>query len=146
MSLMSDIDFNHVIDLCQNLAEELWKVKGATLGEMIFALTVTMAEVMTLDGFPRAAQHFKTGMAKPLQWAGTNADQGRIDLCADAIIEFGKTLNESYLKDVPAICALCLTKVVEIAQSEAHGDSVRNLWMQTLKVMAAERLERQGRN
>jgi hypothetical protein len=137
MNMMSDVDYERVIELCQRLCEGLWKVEGVTFGEMLFALTVTISELLTLEGRPRAGEFFKTSMAKPLEGV---TNQTRIDLCADAIIKFGETLNEKDRNDVPAICALAATKIAEVGFSEAHGDTIRNLWKATLKIYVAERL------
>ena len=87
---LGELDLDRVIDLCQKLVVERQAVKDATFGEMIYALTVTVAKMLALKGAPRAAQHFKTGMAKPLALV---ADPSRAIPCNQAIVKFTETLN-----------------------------------------------------
>jgi len=134
--LMTDHDFNHVIDLCQKLVDEFKTIKHVTFGEMLFALTVTVDETLALKGAPRASQHFKAGMAEPLR--GT-IDPNRAGQCAQAIIRLTETLNETDLNDLPAICAMCAATIAEVAVDEAHGNYIKQLWKETLLIVAAER-------
>ena len=132
---LGELDLDRVIDLCQKLVVELQAVKDATFGEMIYALTVTVAKMLALKGAPRAAQHFKTGMAKPLALV---ADPSRAIPCNQAIVKFNETLNETDLNDLPAICAMCAATIAEVAVDEAHGNYIRQLWKETLLIVAAE--------
>ena len=130
------VDFDRFVNQCQTLCEELWKVNEVTFGEMLFALALIIEELLTLDGCPRAAEVFKTGMAKPM---ANVTNQTRIDLCIDAITRFGKTLSKEDVDNLQAICALAAEKIAHVGYSEGHGDTIRNLWKHTVKVMLAER-------
>ncbi len=125
----------YVIDLCQKLVVELQAVKDATFGEMIYALTLTVAKVLALKGAPRAAQHFKTGMAEPLALV---ADPSRAIPCNQAIVKFTETLNVIDVNDLPAVCALCASKIAEVACGEANGAYITRLWKETLLIAATE--------
>ncbi len=138
MNTVSDeLDFDHVIDLCQKLVAEFQTIKDATLGEMIFTLTVTVVEMLALKGAPRAAQHFKTGMAEPLALV---ADPSRAIPCNQAIVKFTETLNVIDVNDLPAVCALCASKISEVACGEANGAYITRLWKETLLIAATERV------
>jgi hypothetical protein len=136
-TVLDELHFDHVIDLCQKLVAEFQTIKDVTFGEMIFTLTVTVVEMLALKGAPRAAQHFKTGMAEPLRVLV--ADQSRTTFCRQAIVKFSETLNETDINDLPAICALCATKIAEVACGKANGDYIGQLWKETLLIVAAER-------
>lgn len=134
-TVLGELDLDHVIDLCQKLVVELQAVKDATFGEMIYALTVTVAKMLALKGAPRAAQHFKTGMAELLALV---ADPSRAIPCNQAIVKFTETLNVIDVNDLPAVCALCASKIAEVACGEANGAYITRLWKETLLIAATE--------
>jgi hypothetical protein len=136
-TVLGELDLDHVIDLCQKLVVELQAVKDATFGEMIYALTVTVAKMLALKGAPRAAQHFKTGMAEPLALV---TDPSRAIPCNQAIVKFTETLNVIDVNHLPAVCALCASKIAEVACGEAKGAYITQLWKETLLIAATERV------
>ncbi len=135
-TVLGELDLDHVIDLCQKLVVELQAVKDATFGEKIYALTVTVAKMLALKGAPRAAQHFKTGMAEPLALV---ADPSRAIPCNQAIVKFTEKLNVIDVNDLPAVCALCASKIAEVACGEANGAYITRLWKETMLIVEDER-------
>ena len=138
-TVLGELNLDHVIDLCQELVAEFQKIEGGTFGEMLFVLTVTVVETLALKGAPRAAQHFEAGMKEPLRMT-LNADPNRTALYGQAILNFTKTLNETDVNDLPAICALCASKIAEVACGEAKGAYITRLWKETLLIAATERV------
>lgn len=135
-TVLDELDVDHVVDLCQKLVAEFQTIKDVAFGEMIFTLTVTVVEMLALRGAPRAAQHFKTGMAEPLRVLV--ADQSRTTFCGQAIVKFSETLNETEINDLPAVCALCASKIAEVACGEASGAYITRLWKETQLIAATE--------
>jgi hypothetical protein len=76
-------------------------------------------------------------MAEPLALV---ADPSRAIPCNQAIVNFSETLNETDINDLPAVCALCASKIVEVACGEAKGAYITRLWKEILLIAATERV------